>query len=166
MAMTPTPAHVEEAQRIVGGLRSKAASLQDKSYIRSFTVLPERVENAIARALAERDGLAFKALRVEIARLRADLTTKDEELRVLLSGTVEGELRLQLASSRQEIERLLGQRDAAKRVVEAAQAVKARSRCTSGSIFVEPPTEVGATAFWLAIRDVHAALAAWREGRT
>ena len=28
-----------------------------------------------------------------------------------------------------------------------------------------PPTEVGATAFWLAIRDVHAALAAWREGK-
>ena len=108
----------------------------------------------------------FSTQRVEIARLRADLTTKDEELRVLLSGTVEGELRLQLASARQEIERQQRQRDAAKRVVEAAQAVKARSRCTSGSIFVEPPTEVGATAFWLAIRDVHAALAAWREGRT
>ena len=49
------PAHVEEAQRIVRELRSKAASLQDKSYIRSFTVLPERVENVIAHALAERD---------------------------------------------------------------------------------------------------------------
>ena len=57
----------------------------------------------------------------EIARLREDLKTKNEEIRILLSGTVEGELRLQLASMRQEIDRLTRERHASFAAVNEAQ---------------------------------------------